>query len=162
MEKSMKYSARAAMLFVFMALFTVASRAQEAPTLRQEPDQAVYVFVGSNNYYTWCNISDHDACLIRKKIHGLFLWYEERGNGYLLVNPAALSKLDQLSQERAKIYADDPERPKNPKRGDTYIPGEKISAKLQENATAFELLCKQEIRAGSAIPMSRQELLKSN
>jgi len=158
----MKSSARFALVFVFMALFTVAGRAQEAPTIRQGPDQVIYIFVGGNNYYTWCNISDQDASSIRKKIHGPFLWYEEKGNGYLLTDPTALSKLDQLSQERAKIYADDPERPKDPKRGDRYTPGEKVCSKLHENGMAFDLLCKQEIRAGSAIPMSRQELLKPN
>ncbi len=158
----MKYSARVAMVIFFMALFSVAGSAQEATTPRQGSDQVVYIFVGSNNYYTWCNISDQDASLIRKNLHGPFLWYEENGNGYLLTNPKALSKLDQLSQERAKIYADDPERPKEPKSGDRYTPGEKLRSKLHENGLAFDLLCKQEIGAGSAIPMSRQELLKPN
>jgi hypothetical protein len=140
--------------------FSTFGFAQEPLNPIQNLDPFAYMFIGSNHNYIWCNISDEDAAKLRKKNQGVFLWYEENGNGYLLNDPKALSKLDQLCQEREVIYANDPNLPKDPKICIQYTSSEATLIKLRENMNVFEAYCKQVIKAGLAIPMSRQDLFK--
>ena len=113
------------------------------------------LFVHEDGSVYWQNFSDQETALMKGEIQGSFLWYENKGSGYLVVDPKALSLLDQLTKELDALTTSDPNRPMTMKRGDTFTPSDSYAEKAREIRKRIESLCDQAIEQGLTTPKPR-------